>query len=137
MILREREALGVRAAGKHEPREPVGQCRLADTLRTAEQYRVRQPVGLPRREQPGFRVRMAEEIEALARMRRAEQTVALYRVGDQLAALGADCPPSGFSSRSTTASQMRVATASRACEASITTQRFGSLRARSRNASRS
>src|ERR1700754_1439981 len=114
--------------GQYETRHPIGQRRLADALRAADQPCMRNapaPVGAQQRR---FGFVMPEQRTGFARMRRDDLGLGLAWAHAVLATLAADVAKK----RSRSAVQTKPATVLASAEASISTQRFGSAAAISR-----
>src|SRR3546814_8005000 len=106
----------LRGAGQNEPGEPVGERRLADARRAADQPGVRHPTRNRGTEQNRLRLGMADQLGVGAWWRRRYDETAAHRRPNRVS----------------TAASTSVATASTVRPASMTTQRSGSLRAISR-----
>jgi hypothetical protein len=80
---RKRRAAGRRrvAMGEEEARDPIGERRLADALRAADQPGMVKAPGSERIEERRLGLAMAEERRLLARMRRAGELVRLEEIG--------------------------------------------------------
>src|SRR5262245_18305827 len=117
--------------GEHETRHPVGQRRLADAGRSADQPGVGDAAAAIGLEQGVLGLRVAEQDGGFARMRRLE-VVIVFRVDlagahEATSSIASGAVPG--SSRSLTTFQIFSATAARSAVASISTQRSGSLNA--------
>src|SRR5579883_3620973 len=122
-VVRERIAMG-----EHEPRHTIGERRLADALRAAEQPGMRNASAAIGVEQRRFRLAMAEQRGGFARMRDRRLGFGLARAHAGLGALLVTLTKK----RSRKAVQTLPATVSTSASASITMQRSGSAWAISR-----
>ena len=115
---RRQRRLGI---GEHELRHAVGQRRLADALRAADQPGMRNLAALVGTQQRRLCRRMAVEPRGLARRRHHGVALGLARAHARTVWLA-----SLLSRRSCTTAQIRAATVSASALASISTQRCGS-----------
>ena len=121
---------------EHEPRHPVGERRLADAGRPADQPGMRHAARAIGVEQRLLGLGVTDEFAGLARMWKLVLVVA--RVGSRHDATSSSATGAvAGSSRLLTTVQIWSATSMRVPLASISTQRFGSLMASMRKASRS
>src|ERR1700730_9221220 len=110
---------------EHEPRHPIGQRRLTDSGRPADQPGMRNPPAAIGIQQGEFGIAMPEQCGRLARMNRRYLGFELTRAHAELAKLPAEVA----NKRSRRVAQMLAATAAGSAVASIRTQRCGSLAA--------
>ena len=113
------------AMREHEPRHPIGQRRLADALRAADQPGMRNPPAAIGVQQRQFGLAMPEQRHGFARMRDGSGCLSLAGAHARLATF----ETSNSRKRSRTAVQTLAATAPAAALASISTQRCGSAAA--------
>ena len=113
------------AMREHEPRHPIGQRRLADALRAADQPGMRNTPAAIGVQQRRLGLAMPEQRGGLARMRDGDLRFDLTGAHAELAAL----PAAAVKKRSRKAAHTLAATVSASALASISTQRCGSAAA--------
>ena len=113
---------------QHKSRHAIGQCRLADALRAADQPGVRNPAALVGIEQRGLFLPVPKQHGRFARMGRGNLGLGLTWAHAVVARLSAGAAKK----RSRSAVQTLAATALASPLASIRTQRCGSVAAISR-----
>src|SRR5579859_1213201 len=112
---------------QHEARHAIGQGRLADALRAADQPRMRNPSAFVGGKQRGFGLAVTEQHGGPAGMRRGDLGFRLFRTHALEAAVAGLAKK-----RSRSAVQTLAATVLASGVASMSTQRWGSIAASSR-----